>query len=177
MTESDIAPHLPADDLGRVLVVASPDDESLSHIALAGGSYTFLVTGQQTEGRYCLIDMLVPPNGGPPPHRHDFEESFTLLDGELAFTFRGQTRTVAAPATVAIPANAPHAFRNLSDKTVHMLCMCTPAGQEEFFAAVGVPMSDRHAPPPVLGEAEQAEKRVLAQSLALRYRTEFLPPR
>ena len=175
MTGTDALAPLPADDLDRALIVASPDDGGVRHISLAGGSYTILVSGRQTAGAYCLIDMLVPPQGGPPPHRHDFEELFTLLDGELEFTFRGETRTVAAPATVAIPANAPHAFRNSSPKTVHMLCLCSPAGQEEFFAAVGVPVADRSAPPPPMSEAEQAGKRALAQSLALRFRTEFLP--
>jgi len=29
------------------------------------------VTGAQTNGRYRLIDMLVPTGGGPPPRRHD----------------------------------------------------------------------------------------------------------
>ena len=41
------------------------------------------MTGEQTAGRYSLIDMLVPPGGGPPPHRHDFEEMFTILAGEI----------------------------------------------------------------------------------------------
>jgi quercetin dioxygenase-like cupin family protein len=27
-----------------------------------------------------VIDMHVPPGGGPPPHRHDFEEMFTVLE-------------------------------------------------------------------------------------------------
>jgi len=44
------------------------------------------VSGEQTGGRYSLIDMLVPPSGGPPPHRHDFEEMFTILDGEIELT-------------------------------------------------------------------------------------------
>lgn len=173
MTDTD-AP-LPADDLDRVLVIAEPDGSDVRHISLAGGSYSILVSGAQTAGRYSLIDMLVPTGGGPPLHRHDFEELFTLLEGELEFSFRGETQTVVAPATVAIPANAPHAFRNVSDRTVHMLCLCTPAGQEEFFAAVGVAVADRHAPPPVLSDAEQAEKRELAQTLALRFGTELLP--
>lgn len=43
-----------------------------------------------------LIDMHVPPGGGPPPYRHDFEESFTLLEGELEVTFRGSRRVVRA---------------------------------------------------------------------------------
>ncbi len=127
---------LPDDDLTRELTVVAPEDPNAPHIALAGASYTILLSGAQTDGRYCLIDMLVPDGGGPPPHRHDFEEMFALLEGELQFTFRGETSTVAAPSTVNVPANAPHTFKNASGKTVHMLCMCTPAGQEEFFLAV-----------------------------------------
>ena len=38
--------------------------------------------------------MHVLAGGGPPPHRHDFEEMFTLLQGELEFTFRGETSTI-----------------------------------------------------------------------------------
>jgi len=56
----------------------------------------------------------VPAGGGPPPHWHDFEEMFTLLEGELEFIFRGKTSTVRAGSTVNIPANAPHAFKNAS---------------------------------------------------------------
>ena len=74
----------PDDDLSRELTIARPDtDQSLTHIGLVGDTYTILVSGEDTAGRYTLIDMHVPPNGGPPPHRHDFEEMFTVLDGEV----------------------------------------------------------------------------------------------
>jgi quercetin dioxygenase-like cupin family protein len=32
--------------------------------------------------------MLVAPSGDPPPHRHDIEEMFTILDGEIEVAFR-----------------------------------------------------------------------------------------
>jgi quercetin dioxygenase-like cupin family protein len=134
------------------------------------------VSGAQTAGRYCLIDMLVPNGGGPPPHRHDFEEMFTLLEGDLEFTFRGQSLTVHAGSTVNIPANAPHMFKNKSGKTVHMLCMCTPAGQEEFFVAVGIPVDSRTSPPPKPSKEEQAEKGKLLETLLPKYRTEIVKP-
>jgi hypothetical protein len=70
--------------------VANPEDPKMRHISVAGGTYTILVTGAETGGRYCLIDMLVPPGGAPPPHRHDFEEMFTILDGAIELTFRGE---------------------------------------------------------------------------------------
>jgi mannose-6-phosphate isomerase-like protein (cupin superfamily) len=82
---------IPPDDLRRKLAVARPNEnEKLPHIALMGDTYTVLLSGDDTDGHYCLIDMLIPPGGGPGPHRHDFEESFTILEGEIETTFRGK---------------------------------------------------------------------------------------
>src|ERR1700760_3904695 len=134
---------IPADDLARVLVLAAAEDEGRPHIGLVGDTYTVLLSGKDTGGRVCLIDMHVPPGGGPPPHRHSFEESFILLAGEIKATFRGLKSIVKAGETVNIPANAPHQFKNKSGQPVRMLCVCSPAGQEEFFAEVGVRVATR----------------------------------
>jgi quercetin dioxygenase-like cupin family protein len=165
---------IPPDDPNRQLTVADPDGAGLRHVSVAGGTYTILLSGSETAGRYCIIDMLVPDGGGPPPHRHDFEEMFTLLDGELEFTFRGQTQTVRAGSTVNIPANAPHAFKNRSGKMARLLCLCAPAGQEELFMAIGFPVDSRTAPPPKVSPEAQAEKGKLLAMLAPKYRTEIL---
>jgi quercetin dioxygenase-like cupin family protein len=165
---------IPPDDPNRQLTVADPDGAGLRHVSVAGGTYTIVLSGSETAGRYCMIDMLVPDGGGPPPHRHDFEEMFTLLDGELEFTFRGQTQTVRAGSTVNIPANAPHAFKNMSGKMARMLCLCAPAGQEELFMAVGFPVDSRTAPAPKVSAEEQAEKGKLLATLLPKYRTEIL---
>src|SRR5215469_15277991 len=119
---------IPADDPARKLTLARPDNPSLPHVGLVGDTYTILVAGKDTGGRYCLIDMHVPPGGGPPPHRHDFEESFTMLEGEIEFTFRGATTVLHAGETANIPANAPHQFRNTTEQAARALCTCSPAG-------------------------------------------------
>ena len=165
-------PSLPLDDLARTLVAAASDN--LPHIGLVGDTYTVLLSGKDTAGRFCLIDMHIPPNGGPPPHRHDFEESFILLEGEIEATFRGTKSTAKAGDTIHIPANAPHQFHNLSDQPVRLLCICSPAGQEEFFAQVGVPLATSTTPPPPLDEAAEAAFRAKAGSLAAKYKTELL---
>ena len=165
---------IPPDDASRKLTLANPDDPKMRHISVAGGTYTILVSGDDTGGRYCLIDMLVPPGGGPPPHRHDFEEMFTILDGEIELTFRGAAKQANAGSTVNIPANAPHSFKNKSDKPARLFCMCAPSGQEEFFIAVGDPVESRTAPPPKLSKAEQAERIQRAKALSAKYRTELL---
>ena len=176
ITSQPITP-LPADDPSRELKVARPDaDGTLPHIGLVGDTYTVLLSGDDTDGRYCLIDMHVPPGGGPPPHRHDFEESFTVLHGEIEATFRGTKAVVKTGETVSIPANAPHSFKNMTDQSVRLLCVCAPAGQEEFFEQVGVRVAGRTTPPPKPDDAAQAAFRAKFQALAPKYRTELLGP-
>jgi quercetin dioxygenase-like cupin family protein len=166
---------IPSDDHQRTLVLARPDeDQNLPHIGMVGDTYTILLKGEDTAGRYTLIDMHVPQGGGPPPHRHDFEELFTILEGEIEATFRGERSTVRAGDTLNIPANAPHSFTNASDRPARLLCMCSPSGQEEFFMAIGVPVDSRTAAPPELDDAAQAAFVAKAQKLAPQYRTELL---
>jgi quercetin dioxygenase-like cupin family protein len=168
-------PPLPADDLHRSLTFSSPDtDQSLPHIGLAGNTYTVTVSGKDTNGRFCVVDMHVPPGGGPAPHRHDCEETFILLEGEMEATFRGKNHVVRAGDTINIPANAPHKFHNNSDKPVRLLCICSPAGQEELFKEVGVPVATRTTPPPKLDEEQQQQFLQKARLLAPKYRTELL---
>jgi quercetin dioxygenase-like cupin family protein len=171
------SPAIPPDDPQRHLVLARPDeDEALTHLGLVGDTYTILLTGDDTAGRYTLIDMHVPPGGGPPPHRHDFEEMFTVLEGEVELTFRGEHLVARAGETVNVPANAPHAFTNASDRPARLLCLCSPPGQENFFLAVGEPVATRTEPPAPLDGAAQAAFIAKSQALAPQYRTELLRP-
>ena len=174
---SQPASTIPSDDLRRKLVIARPnEDEQLPHISVAGNTYTILVSGEDTAGRYCLIDMLVPPGGGPPPHRHDFEEMFTILEGEIELTFRGNQSTARAGQTISIPANAPHSFRNSGRTPARLLCMASPSGLEKFFAKVGDPVPSRTSPAPKLNEPEQRARMEKAVALAAEFRTEILLP-
>jgi quercetin dioxygenase-like cupin family protein len=165
---------LPPDDLARLLTLAAADDPNLPHIGLVGDTYTILLSGNQTNQRSCLVDMHIPPGGGPPPHRHDFEETFFVLEGQIDATFRGQRSVVHAGQTIHIPANAPHQFHNSSLHPARLLCICSPSGQEEFFAEVGAPVATRTTPPPPMDEAAQAAFRAKAEALAPKYKTELL---
>jgi quercetin dioxygenase-like cupin family protein len=166
---------IPADDLKRHLTIAQPEkNEELLHIGMVGDTYTILLSGADTSGRYCLIDMYIPPQGGPGPHRHDFEETFILLEGEIEFTFRGEKVAGRAGDTLHVPANAPHQFHNGSQKPARMLCICSPSGQEDFFRELGVNVATRTTAPAQPGAAEMAEFVAKATALAPKYRTELL---
>jgi hypothetical protein len=70
--EKEPTPAIPPDDLARTLSLVRPEtDTDLPHIGLVGDTYTIVLTGNDTKGHFCLIDMFVPVGGGPPPHRHD----------------------------------------------------------------------------------------------------------
>lgn len=115
---------LPPDDPARDLALVHPDDDGVPHVAVAGGTYTILLSGADTGGRYALIDMLVPPGAGPPLHRHDYEEVFHVVEGEVELTFRAETvtargsdgqrpgqRAARVPERVRCPGPAPQRRR------------------------------------------------------------------
>src|ERR1700710_1423129 len=144
-----------------------PDqNDNLPSIGLVGDTYTILVAGSDTAGKYTLIDMHVPAGGGPPPHRHDFEEMFTVLEGEIEVSFRDRKLIARVGETINVPSNAPHAFTNAADTPARLLCLCAPSGQEEFFTLVGQSVTTRTAPPAPLSPAEETAFREKAQALA-----------
>jgi len=168
---------LPDDDMRRGPTIARPDDPSLVHLAVVGDTYTTLLSGEQTAGRFALIDMLIPAGGGPPRHRHNFEESFHVLEGSVEVALRDEPPVrLQAGETVNIPANAPHAFRNSADVPARLLCMAVPAGLEAFFAEFGDRVPSRTSPPPDLSKEDLQQRRERAAALAPEYGMEILPP-
>jgi quercetin dioxygenase-like cupin family protein len=167
----------PADDPAREPAVARADDPRLTHLAVVGDTYTVLLSGEQTAGRFAMIDMLIPPGGGPPPHRHDFEECFRVLEGSLEVQVRDlPPLRLEAGESANVPANAPHSFRNPGDSTARLLCTVAPAGLERFFAEFGDPVPTRTSPAPPLSDAERSQRLRRAAERAPAYGMELLPP-
>jgi mannose-6-phosphate isomerase-like protein (cupin superfamily) len=167
----------PEDDGVRRLEIARPDDPDLLHLAVVGDTYTVLLSGRQTAGRFAMIDMLVPPGAGPPPHRHGFEECFRVLEGTIEVRFRDEPPVrLGVGESANVPGNAPHSFRNPGDVPARMVCTVAPAGLEEFFAEFGDRVPTRTSPPPELTESERQERLQRAVARAPDYGMELLPP-
>jgi hypothetical protein len=87
-------------------------------------------------------------------------------------TFRAgdETVTAAAGTAVHLPPGLAHSFKNESDAPARMIITVTPAGLEEMFFEVGVPLAEgmTTALPPTHEEIE----RLLAA--APRYGVEIL---
>jgi quercetin dioxygenase-like cupin family protein len=61
------------------------------------------------------------PGKGPRKHRHPYEETFILLEGEIEAIVDGETKTLRENNIVIIPAGAWHEFKNRSEKQVFMI--------------------------------------------------------
>jgi quercetin dioxygenase-like cupin family protein len=171
------AGQIPSDDPARRLAIARPEDPALTHLAVVGDTYTVLLSGEQTAGCFAMLDMLIPPDGGPPPHRHDFEECFRVLEGSLEVHVRDLPPIrLEAGESANIPANAPHSFRNPADAPARLLCTVAPAGLEKFFAEFGDPVPTHTSAAPPLSDAERQERLRRAAAKAPEYGMEILPP-
>ncbi|MBC7866796.1 MAG: cupin domain-containing protein [Gloeobacteraceae cyanobacterium ES-bin-316] len=156
----------------NVITVNPTDGQDLS---VVGDNYRLLISGKETENAFAVIDMLIPPGGGPGPHAHaTFQESFYVIEGEIVVRSETQTYTAKAGAFVSIPkGGAIHSFKNESTATTHILCIAVAAGLEEFFKEVGVPVEyGKFLPPPVMDEA--AGKKM--EAIAKKYDQEVFSP-
>ena len=112
-------------------------------VSLVGDVYRFLATGEDTNGKYALIEALVSPGGGPPPHVHSREEEgFYILEGEITFTINGERVVATAGMFANMPVGTPHSFKNESNKPAKMLVSVAPAGLEKMFMEIGVPLAE-----------------------------------
>ena len=110
-------------------------------------TFSFLATGEDTDGSYTLIHCFFRKNFFPPPHIHKYEdESFYILEGVFNFQVGGRKITAGAGELVVLPKNVPHSF-NLVTDTAKALLLITPAGIEIIFKEFGIPAQTLDLPP------------------------------
>lgn len=145
-------------------------------VSVVGDTYRIVISGKQTGGAYAVIDMLVPPNGGPGPHAHAaVQEAFYMLDGEIEVKTEESNYTATKGAFINIPLGGlVHSFKNKSDSLAHMLCIVTPAGMDDFFLEIGHPVrAGEFAPPqPPPDEATMEKLKAIAE----KYGQKLYPP-
>lgn len=155
--------------------VTTVDNEQGQSLSIVGDTYRILISGEQTNGSYAVIDMLVPPGGGPGPHAHkDIQEMFYVVEGEIEFKMESGSYTASQNAFVNIPlGGAVHCFKNTTDKLAHLLCTVVPAGLDHFFQEIGKPVEPgTFLAPPALTEEDLNKLKLVAE----KYGQELYPP-
>ena len=96
-----------------------------------GDNVTMKTRGDELNGQFCTFEVSTTPGFGPPLHTHAWAEFFYVLEGEYEFqrVVDGEVETmIGGPgATLSVPADVPHTFRNATSGMARMLIVHSPA--------------------------------------------------
>ena len=88
--------------------VVKPGDRSAA-LSVVGTNVTVLVSVADSKSQQITLQS-GNEGTGPPPHSHDWDESFYVTRGQVQFTCGGQTTMCEAGTFVHVPAGIVHAF-------------------------------------------------------------------
>ncbi|WP_338869806.1 cupin domain-containing protein [Spirosoma sp. SC4-14] len=106
--------------------------------AYQGGFFRVLVSPEQTDGNFALVDFTLPKGSEPPRHVHGHEdETFYLLEGSVEFEIGNAIVLGKVGQAVFAPRTVAHQFRIQSEQA-RMLTLITPGDFVNFFREFSV---------------------------------------
>jgi quercetin dioxygenase-like cupin family protein len=101
-----------------------------------GDAIRLLATGADTKGCCALVEITTRRGAEPPLHLHHREDQVVyVLEGDVTFWLEDERLPRSAGTSVVLPAGREHGFAVESDEA-KLLVIVTPAGLEDFYAAV-----------------------------------------
>jgi quercetin dioxygenase-like cupin family protein len=112
-----------------------------------GALTTIKASGETTDDRVAVVEVLAPQGHGSPLHVHRREDEwFYVIEGALTFLVGGERIEAPAGSFVYGPRDIPHTFE-VSSSEARFLLVAEPAGFEAFVRAVGQPAETLTIPP------------------------------
>lgn len=140
---------------------------------------TITASGDDTSGKLLVIEVTVPPGGGPPVHhRHEYSEVFLFHEGEFEVStvdedYNSNGFRVGAGDTVSIPSMVWHNFKNVGETPGRFTTVHSPAVMEDFMREIGQQIDDPSNPPEPEGPPSEEEMQRMMEIIG-RY-MEVLP--
>src|SRR5437660_5518741 len=104
-------------------LLAADEDERLWFL---GTLAIVRLPGEAVDGRFALIELLLPRHASPPLHTHPQDESYVVLDGRLTIQIADDLFQLDAGGVAVVPMGVPHTFRVDSDNA-RVIVLSTPA--------------------------------------------------
>src|SRR5579864_1486723 len=106
-------------------------------------------TAETTNGAFGLMEHWEMPVGFASPYHthHREDESFYILEGELAFVCGGKWLKAGPGTFVFGPREIAHGFKVTGSAPARMLLMCSPGGFEGFVLDQTTPIDEPPSPP------------------------------
>lgn len=116
---------------------------------------TIHLTGEQTGGRFSLVETMHPPGSQPPLHVHrEDDEGFYVLEGQVTL-WVGEDRHDLEPGQfILTPHGVPHTYR-VGDDGARMLVTSSTADFDRFVTDVGVPAAENRLPDPTTPDPQR----------------------
>jgi quercetin dioxygenase-like cupin family protein len=129
------------------------------NLRVMGADVKFLCTADRTDSAWSLMEVALPPDAGPPPHRHPWDEAYYVIEGEVRFSLEGQERLVRGGDFIYAPGGTLHGFKGASQEPARVLIFDAPAHAESFFREVEreVKAPQDMAKVPEIGQRHQIE--------------------
>ena len=129
-------------------------------VSFGGFGARFLVGGDETGGRFALVEHPIAPRAlAAPMHTHEHEDEYSfVLEGRVGVRVGDEERVAGPGELVAKPRGVPHAFWNAGDEPARVLELISPAGFEEYFAEIA-PLLPPNAEEPRFAELAEVRER------------------
>jgi len=119
------------------MLQAGPQGEQGALISVLGEIMQLKVTGDDTGGSLCVVELTSFPHNGPPPHIHHREdESFYVIEGRFSFLLDNRTIEASSGSFCRVPKGTLHTYQNIGTKPGRALVILTPAGFEKFWVEI-----------------------------------------
>ena len=120
--------------------------EGLANVWWKDGRLTVKAGGAEAGHAFAQLETDDPRGSAPPRHvHHNEDETFYVLEGEVTFLVGDERIEVGAGDYVFAPREIPHTYIIRSERA-RMLTTISPAGLEELFVTLGVPVTDDEPP-------------------------------
>jgi mannose-6-phosphate isomerase-like protein (cupin superfamily) len=129
-------------------------------VSFGGLGVRFLIGGEQTDGRFALVEHPIAPRAlAAPMHVHEHEDEYMfVLEGRVGVRIGDEERVAGPGDLVFKPRGVPHAFWNAGDEPARALELISPAGFEEYFAEIA-PLLPPNVEEPQYGELADVRNR------------------
>ena len=124
---------------------------------LAGVVLKPLVSGEQTDGQFCLLENRSGGQTKTPIHVHARDdETVYIIEGQLTAILDGEARTLSPGESMFLKRGIPHQLMNPGNQPVRYILIGTPSGFEQFLAEGGRELRKQEvAGPPTPADIER----------------------
>jgi mannose-6-phosphate isomerase-like protein (cupin superfamily) len=113
-------------------------DSEPKEFVLAGVVMKRLVSGEQTEGSFCLFENRSSGQTRTPIHVHaDDDETVYVVEGQVTAIVDGEARTLSPGESIFLRRGIPHQLMNPHDQPARYVLIGTPSVFERFLAEAG----------------------------------------